>query len=119
MGEKTAARLAMHLLRAPEGRCWNWPTPCWNSKKKFGSAGAASPLRTRNFVPCAPIRPGSQGQLLVVADPGDLLAMEKVGWFQGHYHVLGGLISPLEGVGPDDIRIRELLERITAGGIRK
>jgi recombination protein RecR len=48
----------------------------------------------------------------VVAEPGDLLAIEKVGWYQGLYHVLGGLISPLEGVCPDDIRIMELLDRV-------
>ena len=52
------------------------------------------------------------GQLLVVADPGDLLALERVGWYRGRYHVLGGLLSPLDGVGPDDLRVRELLERL-------
>jgi recombination protein RecR len=51
---------------------------------------------------------------LVVAEAGDLLAIEKVGWYQGSYHVLGGLITPLEGVAPDDLRIRELLARIRA-----
>ena len=59
------------------------------------------------------------GLLLVVADPGDLLALEKVGWFKGHYHVLGGLLSPLEGVGQDDLRVRELLERVKAEGIQE
>ena len=54
---------------------------------------------------------------MVVADPGDLLAIEKVGWYKGRYHVLGGVISPLEGVGPDDLRIKELLDRVTAEGI--
>ena len=52
---------------------------------------------------------------MVVAEPGDLLAIEKVGWYKGLYHVLGGVIAPLEGVGPDDLRIRELLDRVTAG----
>jgi recombination protein RecR len=59
------------------------------------------------------------GQVLVVADPGDLLALEKVGWFTGQYHVLGGLLSPLEGVGPDDLRIRELLVRLKAEGVQE
>jgi recombination protein RecR len=57
--------------------------------------------------------------LMVVADPGDLLAIEKIGWYQGRYHVLGGVLSPLEGVGPDDLRIRELLERIKSEGIQE
>ena len=55
----------------------------------------------------------------MVAEPGDLLALEKVGWYKGRYHVLGGLISPLEGVGPDDLRVRELVNRIKAEGVRE
>jgi len=47
------------------------------------------------------------------------LAIEKIGWFQGLYHVLGGLISPLEGVGPDDIRLRELLDRVGQEGVKE
>ena len=71
----------------------------------------------QEFCPlCAnPARQGSV--LMVVADPGDLLAIEKVGWYQGRYHVLGGVLSPLEGVGPDDLHIEELLARVTAEGI--
>jgi recombination protein RecR len=59
------------------------------------------------------------GQLLVVAEPGDLLAIEKVGWYQGRYHVLGGLITPLEGIGPDDLRVRELLDRVQADKVQE
>ena len=55
----------------------------------------------------------------MVAEPGDLLAIEKVGWYKGRYHVLGGLIAPLEGVGPDDLRVRELVDRIKAKGCRR
>jgi recombination protein RecR len=58
-----------------------------------------------------------QGQILVVADPGDLLALERVGWYKGLYHVLGGLLSPLEGVGSEDLRIRELLARVKTEGV--
>jgi recombination protein RecR len=59
------------------------------------------------------------GQILVVADPGDLLALERVGWYQGLYHVLGGVLSPVEGVGPDDLRVRELLARVQADGVQE
>jgi recombination protein RecR len=55
----------------------------------------------------------------VVEQPGDMVALEKSGAFHGHYHVLSGVLSPLNGVGPDDIRIRELLQKVAAGGVRE
>jgi recombination protein RecR len=55
----------------------------------------------------------------VVEQPGDMMALEKSGGFNGHYHVLCGVLSPLTGVGPDDIRIRELVGKVTTGGIRE
>jgi recombination protein RecR len=73
----------------------------------------------QEFCPLCANPARSQGQILVVAEPGDLLAIEKIGWFQGLYHVLGGLISPLEGVGPDDIRLRELLDRVGQEGVKE
>jgi recombination protein RecR len=55
----------------------------------------------------------------VVEQPGDMVALEKSGAFNGHYHVLCGVLSPLNGVGPDDLRIRELLQKVAAGGVRE
>jgi recombination protein RecR len=73
----------------------------------------------QEFCPLCANPARGQGQILVVAEPGDLLAIEKVGWYQGLYHVLGGLIAPLEGVGPDDIRITELLDRVMKEGAKE
>ncbi len=70
---------------------------------------------------CAICRnPARDGSLVcVVEQPGDMVALEKSGAFAGHYHVLSGVLSPLNGVGPDDIRIRELLQKVAAGGVRE
>ena len=120
VGEKTASRLAMHLLRAPEAEVLELAHALMELKEKIQLCRRCYRLcGPGTLSPSAPTRPRSQGQLMVVAEPGDLLAIEKVGWYQGLYHVLGGLIAPLEGVGPDDIRIRELLDRVREEGVKE
>lgn len=57
--------------------------------------------------------------ICVVEEPLDVLAMERIGSYQGHYHVLNGALSPIEGIGPDDLTIRELVERVRAGGVEE
>ncbi|MCK9374883.1 MAG: recombination mediator RecR [Syntrophobacterales bacterium] len=119
VGEKTATRLAMHLLRSPEAEVLELARALMELKEKIRLCRRCYAFADQEFCPiCA--NPGrAQGQIMVVAEPGDLLALEKVGWFQGLYHVLGGLISPLEGVGPDDIRSMELLDRVMKDGIKE
>jgi recombination protein RecR len=116
IGEKTASRLAMHLLRAPAAEVLEVAHALAELKEKIQLCRRCFAFADEELCPiCA--NPGrSQSQILVVAEPGDLLAIEKVGWYQGLYHVLGGVISPLEGVGPDDIRIMELLDRVRKEG---
>jgi recombination protein RecR len=116
IGEKTASRLAMHLLRAPTAEVLEVAHALAELKEKIQLCRRCFAFADEELCPiCA--NPGrSQSQILVVAEPGDLLAIEKVGWYQGLYHVLGGVISPLEGVGPDDIRIMELLDRVRKEG---
>jgi len=112
VGEKTAARMAMYLLRAPQGEVLELAQALMELKDKIRLCRRCFAFADQELCPLCADGSRRQGQILVVADPGDLLAIEKVGWFQGVYHVLGGLISPLEGVGPDDLRLRELLERV-------
>jgi recombination protein RecR len=112
VGEKTASRLAMHLLRAPEAEVLDLANALMELKEKIRLCRRCYAFADQEFCPICANPARGQGQILVVAEPGDLLAIEKVGWYQGLYHVLGGLISPLEGVGPDDIRIMELLDRV-------
>ncbi len=117
VGEKTAARQALFLLRAPDAEVTELVQALADLKEKVHLCRRCFAFADQELCPlCAnPARQGSV--LMVVADPGDLLAIEKVGWYQGRYHVLGGVLSPLEGVGPDDLHIKELLERVTAEGI--
>jgi recombination protein RecR len=112
VGEKTASRLALYLLRVPEGEVLELANALMELKEKIQLCRRCFAFADQEFCPLCSDPARHQGQILVVAEPGDLLAIEKVGWYQGLYHVLGGLISPLEGVGPDDIRLRELLDRV-------
>jgi recombination protein RecR len=119
VGEKTASRLAMHLLRAPEAEVLGLANALMELKEKIQLCRRCYAFADQEFCPICANPARGLGQILVVAEPGDLLAIEKVGWYQGLYHVLGGLISPLEGVGPDDIRIMELLDRVMKEGVKE
>ena len=117
VGEKSAARWALYLLRAPQGEVLELAQAVTNLKEKVRLCSRCFAFADQELCPLCANPARQTGVLLVVADPGDLLAIEKVGWYQGQYHVLGGLLSPLEGVGPEDIRVRELLERVRTDGI--
>ncbi|MCL4503027.1 MAG: recombination mediator RecR [Deltaproteobacteria bacterium] len=119
VGEKTASRMAMHLLRTPKEEVLELAQALLELKEKIQLCRQCYAFADQERCPvCAD--PGRQpGKLLVVAEPGDLLAIEKVGWYKGRYHVLGGLIAPLEGVGPDDLRVKELMERLKTEGVQE
>jgi recombination protein RecR len=117
VGEKTAARLALYLLRASQGEVVELALALGDLKGKVSLCQRCFAFADEDLCPLCANPARQAGVLMVVADPGDLLAIEKVGWYQGRYHVLGGVLSPLEGVGPDDLRIRELLERLKPEGI--
>ncbi len=119
IGEKTASRLAMHLLRATEAEVLELANALMVLKEKIQLCRRCFAFADQEFCPICANPARHQGQIMVVAEPGDLLAIEKVGWYQGLYHVLGGLISPLEGVGPDDIRIMDLLDRVMKEGVKE
>ncbi len=119
VGEKTAARMALYLLRAPEGEALELAQAVTELKEKIKLCRRCFAFADQELCPLCADPSRDQGQILVVADPGDLLAIEKIGWYSGYYHVLGGLISPLEGVRPEDLRIRELEERIKTEGIKE
>jgi recombination protein RecR len=117
VGEKTAGRLALYLLRASQGEVVELAQALLNLKEKVSLCQRCFAFADEELCPLCANPARETGVLMVVADPGDLLAIEKVGWYQGRYHVLGGVLSPLEGVGPDDLRIKELLDRIKPEGI--
>lgn len=119
VGEKTAARLALYLLRAPGAEVTELAQAVVELKDKIRLCSRCFAFADQELCPICADPSRNQGQLCVVADPGDLLALERAGFYSGVYHVLGGLLSPLEGVGPDDLRINELLARLEREGIKE
>lgn len=112
IGEKTAARLAFHLLRAPESYAEELARAILEVKRKLRQCSVCFQLTEED--PCVICRDARRDATLicVVAQPQDLLAIERTGSFRGRYHVLHGVLSPLDGIGPDDLRIQPLLERL-------
>lgn len=119
IGEKTAERLALHLLYTADRYVEDLGQSILDVKRKVRLCSRCFSLADGEL--CAICRnPARDGSLVcVVEQPGDMVALEKSGAFAGHYHVLSGVLSPLNGVGPDDIRIRELLQKVAAGGVRE
>ncbi len=121
IGPKTASRLAFFLLRAPEEIPAQLAEALTDLKSKIDFCQECFNItaagRDRCDVCDDPRRDGSV--LCVVEDPLDVLSFERTGGFNGRYHVLQGLLSPIEGIGPDDINIRPLLERVSRGEVRE
>jgi len=119
IGEKTASRLAFHILRAPADYARDLAQALVEVKEKIRLCSTCMNLTEQD--PCALCtdvrRDGSL--VAVVATPPDLYAIERTGGFRGRYHVLHGVLSPLEGVGPDDLRIKELLARVGANDLKE
>lgn len=119
IGEKTASRLALHILRAPREEALELARSIAAVKEKITLCSTCYNLTDTD--PCT-ICAGSDRDrelLCVVEEPGDLMALENSGEFKGMYHVLHGVISPLDGVTPDDIKIQELLNRLEGGQVKE
>ncbi len=112
IGQKTATRLAFHVLRAPTPQVRDLAQALHEVKEKIRLCSHCMNLTEHD--PCALCADASRdGRVIcVVAHPPDLLAIERTSSFRGRYHVLHGVLSPLDGVGPDDLKLRELLLRV-------
>jgi recombination protein RecR len=112
VGEKSATRLAMYLVRAPKPQVRDLAQALTDAAEQIGTCSscmtltAEDPCRT-----CADTRRDAD-TLCVVAHPSDVIAIERGGHFRGRYHVLHGVLAPLDGIGPDDLRIAELVRRL-------
>jgi recombination protein RecR len=115
IGSKTAQRLAFHILAIPEPEVGKLAEALLEARHKIGFCIVCGHLTEVSpcQLCCDPSR--DQSLLCVVEEAKDVIAMEKTRAFKGQYHVLGGAISPLEGIGPDDLRIKELLQRMNVG----
>jgi recombination protein RecR len=112
IGQKTATRLAFHVLRAPDKQVRDLAQALLDVKERIRLCSVCMNLTEAD--PCEICQdPRRDPHLIcVVAHPPDLLAVERTGSYRGRYHVLHGVLSPLEGIGPDDLRLRELLDQL-------
>jgi recombination protein RecR len=117
IGRKTAQRLAMHVLKEPQGSAERLAHALLDVREKVIRCSICQNVTDRDADPCHICRSTARDRsvICVVESPSDVLAFEKTGHYKGQYHVLHGLVSPLDGIGPDDIRIQELLPRLGAG----
>ena len=120
IGSKTAQRLAFYVLSQPEEDAQEFADAILAAKKTISLCPVCQNL-TEGEGPCAICRSDKRdgGVICVVADPKDVVAMERAREYSGRYHVLHGVISPMNHVGPDDLHIKELVERVAAGGVRE
>lgn len=117
VGPKTAQRLALHVLGASQEDAAALADAILRVKESIHCCGVCFNFTDSDVCSiCADIQ-RDERVLCVVSDTRDLLAMERAGGFHGRYHVLQGLISPMDGVGPDSLRIAELLDRVRGGKV--
>lgn len=119
IGGKTAQRLAFHILSLPVEQAEEFAQSILEAKAKVHLCPICQNLTDRDVCPICEDDGRERDVICVVAEPKDVIAMERAREFNGLYHVLHGVISPLNHIGPDDIRIRELLSRIGRGDIRE
>jgi recombination protein RecR len=115
IGRKTAQRLALYILRLPKADAESLAEAIIDVKEKVRYCSVCCNITEAD--PCiicaSPKR--DRSMICVVEEPSDVLALEKTNEYKGLYHVLGGSLSPLDGVGPEDLKIRELLGRVSDG----
>jgi recombination protein RecR len=121
IGPKTASRLTFYLLTAPDEVAQNLADALNELKNGIVYCQTCFNITEAGRQECEICSSSERdGRMVcVVEEPLDVLALERVGVYQGHYHVLHGALSPIEGIGPEDLRIRELLERVKNGKVQE
>ena len=119
VGEKTASRLALHILRCSRDEALELARSIVAVKEKITMCRVCCNLTDQDTCPICSSQKRERDIICVVEEPGDLIALETGGEFKGLYHVLHGVISPLDGVNPENIRIQELLNRLKSGQVKE
>ncbi|HPH95057.1 MAG TPA: recombination mediator RecR [Anaerolineaceae bacterium] len=121
VGPKTASRLAFYLLQAPEDVSLRLAEALVNLKRSTAFCPQCFNIMLVGQPMCdlCAATQRDETSLCVVEEPLDILVIERTGAFRGRYHVLHGVLSPIEGVGPDDLKIRPLLERVRGGQFKE
>ena len=119
IGEKTAERLAMHILRGSRQEAERLAHSILNVKDKVKFCTSCFALSDEETCSLCSDPARDPTFVCVVEQPADMVAVEKSGAFRGRYHILSGALSPMNGVGPEDIRIRELIARIEKDQVKE
>lgn len=112
IGYKSAQRLAFYILSLPEEKAKEFADAIINAKNTVCTCKVCQNLTDKEICPICDDPQRDKSVICVVTDPKDVIALERTREYKGVYHVLHGVISPLNGVGPDDLTIRELLHRV-------
>ncbi len=119
IGTKTAQRLAFYVMNRSVEEAQEFADAILAAKQGIQTCPVCQNMTDKEICPICDDSRRDRGVICVVAEPKDVIAMERAREFQGVYHVLHGVISPLNHVGPDDIRVRELLNRVSTGDVRE
>lgn len=119
IGPKSAARLAYHFLRSPEADARDLAEAIIAVKEK--TVLCSSCQNVADTDPCAICSSEERDHsvICIVKEPLDIMALERTGKYHGQYHVLHGVLSPMDGIGPDDLKIKELLDRLKSGAVKE
>lgn len=119
IGRKSAQRLAFHILRMPEEEAKAFANAILEAREKIGYCEICKNITDTPRCAICSDETRDKSTVCVVEDPRDVIAIERTKEYHGQYHVLGGLISPMDGVGPENLFIKELLARMTDGSVKE
>lgn len=119
IGPKSAQRLAFHVLRMSDDNAQAFAAAVLDVKQQIRPCPVCYNYTDQDRCAICSDAKRDQSLLCVVAEPRDVVAMEKTNEFRGLYHVLGGVISPMDGIGPEMLKIRELVNRVAQDGIKE
>ena len=119
IGRKSAQRLAFHILSLPEGEAERFANAVLEARSKVHTCPVCQNLTEDGLCPICASENRDRTTVCVVSEPRDVLSIENTGQYRGVYHILGGIISPIDGIGPSDLHIRELSERLKDGSVKE
>ena len=119
IGYKTAVRLAFHVLEMPKEEAQEFASAILDAKEQIGVCAVCQNISEKELCPICEDYSRDASIICVVEHSKDVSAIEKVKEFSGRYHVLGGLISPMDGIGPEQLKISQLLQRLKSDEVRE
>ena len=119
IGHKSAQRLAFYLLNLPEKNAADFVAAITDAREKILECALCRNLTDQELCPVCRAGDRDASVICVVEDPRDVMAFERTREYRGLYHVLHGTISPMDGVGPEQLRIKELLTRVAGGDVQE